>query len=147
MREVISRVWLTVGKTWDCGELVEMAEKVGCRHFLRLLYYLICFKALSFMPASSFLPSEDARTSGQLADSEVPVHISPINDVGTAWSGVVPQAAVDALASNKNALEATGMDRETLQKRLSVPWTAESAFRDCRSNCRNIPKHACSLLY
>jgi hypothetical protein len=29
MREVVSKVWLIVGKTWDCGELVEMAEKVG----------------------------------------------------------------------------------------------------------------------
>jgi protein EFR3 len=28
IREVISRVWLVVGKTWDCRELVEMAEKV-----------------------------------------------------------------------------------------------------------------------
>jgi hypothetical protein len=147
MREVISRVWLTVGKTWDCGELVEMAEKVGCRHFLRLLYHLIWFKALSSMPTSSFLPSEEVRTSGQLADPEVPVHVLPINDVGIAWSGVVPQAALDALASNKNALEVTGMDRETLQKRLSAPWTAESAFRDCKSNHRDIPKRACSLLY
>jgi hypothetical protein len=29
MREVVSKVWLIVGKTWDCGELVDMAEKVG----------------------------------------------------------------------------------------------------------------------
>jgi len=28
MREVISRVWLVVGKTWDCRELIEMAERV-----------------------------------------------------------------------------------------------------------------------
>ena len=96
------------------------------------------------MPAPSFLPSE-TRTSGQLADPEVPVPISPINDAGIAWSGVVPQAAVDALASNKNALEVTGMDRETLQKRLSVSWTAESAFRDCKSSSSNIPIRAFSF--
>jgi protein EFR3 len=29
IREVISRVWLVLGRTWDCRELVEMAEKVG----------------------------------------------------------------------------------------------------------------------
>lgn len=99
------------------------------------------------MPAPSFLPSEEARTSSQLADPEVPVPISPINDAGIAWSGVVPQAAVDALASNKNALGVTGMDRETLQKRLSVSWTAESAFRDCRSSSsNNIPNRACSFI-
>jgi len=144
MREVISRVWLAVGTTWDCGELVEMAKKVRCRHF-KLLCCLIWFKALSSMPASSYLPSEEARTSGQLADPEVPAHISPITNAGIAWSGVVPQAAVDALASNKNALEVTGMDRETLQKRLSVSWTAEAAFRDCKSSYSNIPKRACSF--
>ena len=34
MREVVSKVWLVVGKTWDCGELVEMAEKVRVIVFL-----------------------------------------------------------------------------------------------------------------
>jgi hypothetical protein len=34
MREVVSKVWLVVGKTWDCGELVGMAEKVGVIEFL-----------------------------------------------------------------------------------------------------------------
>jgi protein EFR3 len=34
MREVVSKVWLVVGKTWDCEELVEMAEKVGVTEFL-----------------------------------------------------------------------------------------------------------------
>ena len=97
------------------------------------------------MPALSFLLSEETRTLGQLADLEVPVPISPINDAGIAWSGVVPQAAVDALASNKNALEVTGMDREALQKRLSVSWTAESAFRDCKSSSSNIPNRAYSF--
>jgi hypothetical protein len=29
IREVISRAWLIMGKTWDSRELVEMAEKVG----------------------------------------------------------------------------------------------------------------------
>jgi len=113
MREVISEVWLAVGETWDCGELVEMAKK-----------------ALSSMPASSYSQREEARTPGKLADFQVPAHISPVNDAGSVWSGVVSQAALDALVSSQNALEATGMDRESLHKRLSIPWTAESAFRD-----------------
>ena len=33
MREVVSEVWLAVGETWDCGELVEMAKKVGALVF------------------------------------------------------------------------------------------------------------------
>lgn len=84
------------------------------------------------MPISSCLPREgNARTPGQLACPEVPVHVSPVQDAGCVWSGVTFQAALDALVSSKDALEATGMDREALYKRLSTPWTAESAFRDC----------------
>ena len=85
------------------------------------------------MPTPSCLPLEEARTPGQLASPEVPVHITPVNDADSIWFGVESQAALDALASNKNALETTGMDRESLHKRLSHPWTAELAFRDCKS--------------
>jgi hypothetical protein len=84
------------------------------------------------MPASSYSQREEARTPSKLADFQVPAHISPVNDAGSVWSGVVSQAALDALVSSQNALEATGMDRESLHKRLSIPWTAESAFRDCK---------------
>jgi protein EFR3 len=31
IRGVVSRVWLTIGKTWDCGELTDMAEEVRHR--------------------------------------------------------------------------------------------------------------------
>ena len=86
------------------------------------------------MPVSSCLPQqeEDARTPGQLAGPEVPVHVSPVEDAECVWSGVTFQAALDALVSSKDALEATGMDREALHKRLSTPWTAELAFGDCK---------------
>ena len=86
------------------------------------------------MPIPSYLPSEEARTLGQLADPEVPVQISPVNDAQSVWSGFTFQEALDALVSSKNALEATGMDKEALHKRLSMPWSAESAFRDCESS-------------
>ena len=77
---------------------------------------------------------------GKLASPEVSVHIAPVNDAGSVWSGVGSQAALGALASNRNALEATGMDRESLHKRLSTSWTAELAFRDCKSSF-STPKH------
>jgi hypothetical protein len=55
MREIISRVWLTVGKMWDCGELVEMAEKVGCHHSqIVILSHLV---QGAFIHASSVVPS------------------------------------------------------------------------------------------
>jgi hypothetical protein len=39
------------------------------------------------MPISSCLPREEERTPGQLADPEVPVQISPVNDAENVWSG------------------------------------------------------------
>jgi protein EFR3 len=101
--------------------------------FFWFLISLIWLEALSTMPVSSCLPQEEcARTPGQLPDPKVPVHVSPVEDAECVWSGVTFQAALDALVTSKDALEATGMDRETLHRRLSTPWTAESAFRDCK---------------
>ena len=131
MREMISRVWLIVGEAWNCSELVEMAQKVDNIIFLGSCSFSFAFEALSSMPTSSRLPPEEARTPGRLADPEVPVQISLINDTECVWSGFTFQEALDALVSSKNTLEATGMDKEALHKRLSMPWTAESAFRDC----------------
>jgi hypothetical protein len=86
------------------------------------------------MPESSCLPrEEETRGLGRLADSDLPVQISPVNNIDGVWSGVDPKAALSALVSSKNALEATGMDSEALQTHLSAQWTAESAFRDCAS--------------
>jgi protein EFR3 len=145
IREVISTAWLALGRTWDCREVVEMAEKVGDILLLQLCLISILFKALSSMPDSSCLPREkEARDLGRLADPDVPVQIPPANDVDGVWSDVMdPEAALSALTSSKNALEATGMDSETLRKRLSAQWTAESAFRDCASSW-SVFKRGCS---
>jgi len=29
IREVISKTWLILGRTWDCSELIELAERVS----------------------------------------------------------------------------------------------------------------------
>ncbi|KAH9006927.1 hypothetical protein EDB86DRAFT_3060946 [Lactarius hatsudake] len=116
IREVVSRTWLVLGRTWDCSELTELAEN-----------------ALSSMPAPSYLPTEAVQALGRLTEPEIPVQISPSNQVDgadDAWSGVDPEVALDLLASSKNILDATGMDSEVLRKRFAAPWTAESALRD-----------------
>lgn len=113
IREVISRTWLILGKTWDCSELTELAER-----------------ALSSMPVPSYLPTDAVQALGRLTEPEIPVHILPSNQADGAWSGVDPEVALGLLASNKNTLDAMGMDSEALHKRLSAPWTVESALKD-----------------
>lgn len=86
------------------------------------------------MPVPSYLPTEAGQALGRLTEPEISVQILPSNQVDGAdgaWSAVDPEVALSLLASNKNALDATGMDSEALRKRLSTPWTAESALRDC----------------
>jgi hypothetical protein len=88
------------------------------------------------MPVRSYLPAEAMQALGRLTEPETPVQISPSNqadDANGAWAGVDPEVAVGLLASNKHTLDTTGMDSEALSKRLSAPWTAESALRDCAS--------------
>lgn len=88
------------------------------------------------MPVPSYLPAEAVQALGRLTEPETPIQISPsiqADDADDAWSGVDPEVAVGLLASNKHILDATAMDSEALRKRLSAPWTAESALRDCAS--------------
>lgn len=88
------------------------------------------------MPIQSYLPAEAVQALGRLTEPETPVQISPSDQASSAdstWSGVDPEVAVGLLASNKHTLDTTGMDSEALRKRLSAPWTAESALRDCTS--------------
>jgi protein EFR3 len=135
IREVISTVWLALGRIWDCRELVDMAEKVGDIPLIQFCSDPILSKALSSMPDSSRLPRErEARDLSRLSEPDVPVQISLINDADRVWSGVDSEGALSALTSNKNVLAATAMDSQTLRKRLSTQWTAESAFRDCACN-------------
>ena len=86
------------------------------------------------MPVPSYIPTEAVQALGRLTEPEIPVQILPskqVDDADGAWSAVDPEVALSLLASSKNVLDATGMDSEALRKRLSTPWTAESAFRDC----------------
>lgn len=82
------------------------------------------------MPTAPLLTSTPSRPVGVLQEPEQPLAIAPV-DIGTQWSGVDCEAALAVLASNKNALEATAMDSETLHKRLATPWSAESALKNC----------------
>jgi hypothetical protein len=46
---------------------------------------------------------------------------------------VNPELVVQALASNRNVQVVTGLDRQTLLKRLAVDWTMEIALKYCQS--------------
>ncbi|KAI0320684.1 hypothetical protein OF83DRAFT_1238625 [Amylostereum chailletii] len=110
IREVLARVWLVIGKIWECAELVQMAEY-----------------AIASIPNSSHLLPAAQRPGSLLLTTEQPVPISPSPG---SWSGVDADAALRALLENQHMLDAIGMNREVLEQRLTAPWTTESAWKD-----------------
>lgn len=55
------------------------------------------------------------------------------------WAGVNANEALTAICSSRVVQEATGVDRDTLYRRLHNPWTAQLALRDCK------PKFLCYI--
>lgn len=47
------------------------------------------------------------------------------------WSHVDADEALSLIVSSKTVLEATGMDRQGLLRRLTVQWSVEAALKDC----------------
>jgi len=47
--------------------------------------------------------------------------------------GVNAEEALNLISNNQNTLDATGMDSQALLRRLSIPWSAESALKDCKA--------------
>lgn len=48
LKQIIARVWLSIGKTWNCQEVVEIAEKVCFLCHTLYYFYLSCCVSLSF---------------------------------------------------------------------------------------------------
>ncbi|KAF8897677.1 hypothetical protein BD779DRAFT_1492068 [Infundibulicybe gibba] len=114
IREVITRLWLMLGKVWSCSELVEIAEQ-----------------ALSTMPPSSSLPTvPQLGCESRLLPREVIAFPTEAKYSSGSWLGVNVEAALTAITSSRNAQDATGLDAQGLLRRLSIKWTADSALRD-----------------
>ncbi|KAJ6539494.1 hypothetical protein B0H19DRAFT_1179337 [Mycena capillaripes] len=111
IKMVIARVWLTIGKIWECSDLVNLANK-----------------ALATIPPGGDLPSIPDLEFGIHAPYEpIPV---PADAEATLWAGVSSETALFAVASCAGVHAATELDTQTFLTRLSVNWTAESALRD-----------------
>ncbi|KAJ6455941.1 hypothetical protein DFH09DRAFT_1234396 [Mycena vulgaris] len=108
---MIARVWLAVGKTWECSELVTLVNK-----------------ALASIPPGGDLPSIPELEFGMHPPAE-PVPVSTGTEI-TPWEGVSSETALLAIASCSAVRAATGLDTQAFLSRFSVHWTAESALRD-----------------
>ncbi|EPQ59402.1 hypothetical protein GLOTRDRAFT_70807 [Gloeophyllum trabeum ATCC 11539] len=112
INEIVAKVWIVIGKVWDCPEITDVISKA------------IPSLDTPFLPAPPnnlddlhsprpVLFSQLDPPPGSLLSSDLDVHM-----------------LLACLSSSRNAAEATGLDQEALQRRLSVPWTPESAMKD-----------------
>lgn len=115
IREVLTRVWLAIGRIWDCQPLVEAAEQI-----------------LSAMLYPSNLPARSQLKPGMLSSPREAVEFSGIESAPSSVlvDGVAVGQALAALSANRNIQEVTGLDNEKLLARLSKKWTAEQALKD-----------------
>jgi len=123
IREFLAKLWRVIGKVWECNEIIAMAEKA--------ISELRTVEILGFLSA----PAKEL-----LHPPEEPMEWSTIpncqNSTPSADSpGVlVPDQLIQTLVSNRNVLIVTGLDRQTLLKRLAVEWTLEHALRESVEN-------------
>ncbi|KAJ7507965.1 hypothetical protein B0H11DRAFT_1969523 [Mycena galericulata] len=111
LKTVIARVWLAVGKIWECSDLVNLANK-----------------ALASIPQGRDLPSVPELQFG-MHPAPQPIPVSTDAEF-TPWEGVSSETALLAVASCSALHAATGLDTQAFLSRFSVHWTAESALRD-----------------
>ncbi|KAF9226605.1 hypothetical protein BS17DRAFT_800622 [Gyrodon lividus] len=115
LKEVLTRVWLVVGRVWDCAELISLAES-----------------GLTSLNGSATLPRIAPFTPGVLRPPEEQVMFPPATEEEdeVPWSHVNAEEALSLLVSSKNVQEAAGLDRQSLLRRFTAKWTAEAALRE-----------------
>lgn len=115
LKEVLARLWLVIGKVWNCPELICRVEN-----------------DLSTLNGHMTLPQIAPFTPGVLRPPEAQI---PFPDLSEAelpreWSGVKSEEVLILLASSKNVQETTALDQQGLIRKLSSKWTVEGALRD-----------------
>ncbi|KAI6034388.1 hypothetical protein BKA83DRAFT_89793 [Pisolithus microcarpus] len=115
LKEVLARLWLVIGRVWNCSELVCKVEN-----------------DLSNLSGHMTLPQIAPFTPGVLRPPETQI---PFPDLSAAelpreWPVVKSEDVLVLLASSKSVQEATALDQQGLHRKLGSKWTVEGALRD-----------------
>jgi hypothetical protein len=122
LQEVIARVWLTLGRTWDIPELSQLATKVCDAE---------CFFAHTSPRYQALVPVDGASNIPDLETIDAGRYYPPRDAVaftveGSSKSQALPidgRMAARMLASCNTAQDATGMDEATFFSReLLAPF-------------------------
>ncbi|KAG6333667.1 hypothetical protein ID866_5425 [Astraeus odoratus] len=115
LKELLTRVWLVIGKLWNIPELVGRAEN-----------------ELSTMKGPVTLPQLAPFTPGVLRnpETEAPFPVLTEMDLLDDWTGIKSEDVLVLLASSKSVQEATALDQQNLLHRFGARWTVEGALRE-----------------
>lgn len=145
MKEVLARVWLAIGHVWECPEVSQLATKV--RHHPAFYdYNLTLRQALATLTSPTTIPELQRLEAGLYHSPQEAVDFSsePLPSHEALEMNV--EGAVLAIASCQAVQDATGLDQEALLARLTRPWSAESALRECKREFPGQAYHHADIL-
>ncbi|KDQ64639.1 hypothetical protein JAAARDRAFT_28278 [Jaapia argillacea MUCL 33604] len=119
IKEVVAKVWLVIGKTWDSSELIKFASEAS--------------------QVPSCLPTASEIKPGHLVAPQECVHLSRGDSSSDSSSSkcLDTEAALTAIIACPTVQLATGLDGQTLLRKLACQWTPESAFKDAVEKSSN----------
>ncbi|KAI0921764.1 hypothetical protein AcV5_000732 [Taiwanofungus camphoratus] len=111
--QIVARVWMTIGKVWNCQDVAQLAEET-----------------ISAIPQELTLPSLPDPHPRNLASPQEPIPFTSEASPTGPLPNVDTQALLTSVASSQTVQEATGLDEQALVRRLTAHWTAASAFKE-----------------
>lgn len=137
-REVIAQAWLTIGKMWECKEVVDAAEAVSIS--LPITKYILIhhIKALAILPTPPYLPDlppphEDLLHPPELAVDWPEQELSNLGESSNSNKPFIdPEVALRALAANEHVQNLSGLKEDEILRRLGTEWTVEMALKNSK---------------
>lgn len=118
LNEILVHSWLAIGKSWECIQLTQMAERALSSSSSQLP---------SIPHESGIFPTKPS----ELSPPDFPEHVEP-------FAGVDHDQVMIALSANTRIQRALGLDKHGVARMFSRSWTAESALNDATYAVLNV---------
>ncbi|KAG8743360.1 plasma membrane localization protein [Ceratobasidium sp. 414] len=126
-REVIARAWITIGKMWECEEIVETVEA-----------------ALANLPMPSYLPDlppphEDLLHPPEMAVDWPELELPNFGESSTSTKAFIdPQVVLRALAASEHVQNLSGLSEDEILRRLGSEWSVDIALKNCVESTQEV---------
>ncbi|CCL99429.1 uncharacterized protein FIBRA_01447 [Fibroporia radiculosa] len=118
IQHIHAKTWSELGKVWSCNEVVEQVQEALSKS------PLVLPQPLSVQPGT-FHPTHEA-----VAFTSSSMDANAVLELQTA-------KLCTCLASHQNVRDTVGLNQDALIRRMTAPWTADSAFRESIESNQN----------